>query len=41
MSKAVYRPTQRDERLACGRVSDDERGREAFATNAATCRVSS
>ena len=41
MSEAVDRPAERDERLACGRVRDGERGREAFAASAATCRVSS
>ena len=34
-------PTERDERLACRRVCDGERGREALAGSAATCRASS
>jgi len=41
MSEAGDRPAERDERLACCRVRDGERGRKAFAASAATCRVSS
>jgi len=41
MSETRERPAENDERLACGRVRDGERGRWAFAASAATCRVSS
>jgi len=36
MSEAGDRAAERDERLACGRVRDGKRGREAFAASAAT-----
>jgi len=41
MSEAGKRPAEREERLACGRVRDGERGLEWFAASAVTCRVRS
>jgi hypothetical protein len=41
MSGADDRPGDRNERLACRRLCDGERGREGLEETVATCRASS